>query len=230
VGDKLALMGTGTFFRLDGQLWLVTAAHVVPDVQNLRELAIPMRTAGQFLTLGNCILCRPNNFNLDVAIILIQGTEFQRLIPQNWRVLDESNITRFDPAGLVYVIAGYPREILAKTGMNWLGSFTQVYTRPYPGGADDADHPMFRLAYARSTSDASGKPGETPNLEGVSGASVWALTNRPGELWTPVNMLKVVAVQVSFKHSDYIGAEWWTLVREVLRGWAMEQAASNSTQ
>jgi hypothetical protein len=226
VGDKLALMGTGTFFRLEGHLWLVTAAHVIPDEQSLRELAVPMRTAGQFLTLGNCILYRPNSLNLDVAIVLIQDTAFQQLVPQNWRVLGESNITRFNPAGSTYIIAGYPRETLGKKEMNWLDSFTQIYTNPYSGGADDADHSMLRLTYSRSASDHSGKLARTPNLEGMSGASVWAITNRPGELWAPDNVLKVVAVQVSFKHSDYIAAEWWTLVREVFRRWADEEAAS----
>jgi hypothetical protein len=38
----------------------------------------------------------------------------------------------------------------------------------------------------------------------------------------PDNVLRVVAIQVSVKHSEYIGAEWWTLVREVLRRWASE--------
>jgi|SRR5215471_2119072 len=224
VGDKLALMGTGTFFRLEGHLWLVTAAHVIPDEQNLRELAVPMRTAGQFLTLGNCILYRPNNPNLDVAMVLVQDTAFEQLVPQNWRVLVESNISRFDPAGSTYMIAGYPRETLSKKEMNWLDSFTRIYTNPYPGGADDADHSMFRLTYSRSATDHSGKISRTPSLEGMSGASVWSVTDRPGELWTADNVLKVVAVQVSFKHSDYIAAEWWTLVREVLRRWADEKA------
>ena len=222
VGENLALMGTGTFFCLEGHLWLVTAAHVIPDEQSLTKLAVPMRTAGQFLTLGNCTLYRPDNLNLDVAIVLIQDAEFQQLVAQNWRVLDESNITRFDPAGSVYIIAGYPLETLAEKGMNWIASFTQIYTSPYPGGADDADHQMFRLTYSRSASHPSRGLVETPNLEGLSGASVWALTNLTDDLWATDKVLKVVAVQVSFKHSDFIGAEWWTLVREVLRRWATE--------
>jgi len=82
---------------------------------------------------------------------------------------------------------------------------------------------MLRLTYSRSASDHSGTLARTPSLEGMSGASVWAVTNASGELWAPDNVLKVVAVQVSFKHSDYIGAEWWTLVREVFRRWADEE-------
>ena len=34
----------------------------------------------------------------------------------------------------------------------------------------------------------------------------------------------VMAVQVAFKHDEYISAEWWTLVREVFRRWADQQA------
>lgn len=97
------------------------------------------------------------------------------------------------------------RLIVFKKELNWLDSFTQIYTSPYPGGADDADHQMFRLKYARVASHPSGRLAETPNLEGVSGASVWALTNRAEGLWTPEKVLKVVAIQASFKHGDYIG-------------------------
>lgn len=216
---QLALMGTGTFFRLENHLWLVTASHVVPDEENLRNLAVPMRTTGQFLTLGNCTLYRPDNLNLDVATILLQGNDFEQLVPVNWRVLDDNNVTAFDSGVSEYVIAGYPRETLAKHRMDWAKSFVRIYTYPYPGGITDADHSIFRLSYARSTSSSQGAPTQTPHLAGVSGASVWALPKLKSSLWTPNDALKVVAVQVSFKHSDYISAEWWSLVREVFRRW-----------
>jgi hypothetical protein len=224
--DKLALLGTGTFFRLEERLWLVTAAHVIRDEADLKELGIPMKTAAQFLTLGNCTLYRPNNLNLDVAIVLVQDTEFEEYVYSNWRVLDDSNITRFNPAISRYIVAGYPRETLAKTAINWRKSFTQIHVGPYPGGAGDADHSMFRLAYSRTASDSSGSVTNTPSLSGVSGASVWAVMDAAAPPWAPEKVLKVVAVQVSFKHSDYIGAEWWTLVREVFRRWSDEQENS----
>jgi hypothetical protein len=58
--EKLALLGTGTFFRLEGLLWLVTAAHVIDSESDLRQAAVPMRSSAQFVTLGNCTLIRPN--------------------------------------------------------------------------------------------------------------------------------------------------------------------------
>jgi hypothetical protein len=225
IGDKLALMGTGTFFDLEGELWLVTASHVIAGEEDLRELAIPMRTTDQFLTLGNCTLYRPDTSQLDVAIVLIQGEEFQKLAPQNWRILNENNIARYNPAVTGYIIPGYPREILAKNQLDWPNSFTRIYTTPIHGSVEDADHPVLRLVYARSAMNDAGATVETPHLEGISGTSVWAVKAADG-LWAPEKILKVVAVEVSFKHDEYITGEWWTLVRELLRRWKAGQFRS----
>jgi hypothetical protein len=223
---KLALLGMGTFFSLDGQLWLVTAAHVVKHRDDLKELAVPMRSLGRFITLGNCCLYRPSNLDLDVALIHIQDADFKRYVSENWRVLDDSNVIRFDPSASRYIVAGYPRETLANKNMDWHKAFTQIHAGPYSGGAADASHPVFRLAYSRSAPDLSGAVTDTPDLHGVSGASVWAVVNAADGIWAPEKALKIVAVQVSFKHSEYIGAEWWTLVREVLHRWSADEASS----
>jgi hypothetical protein len=45
--------------------------------------------------------------------------------------------------------------------------------------------------------------------------------NEDGGLWAAEKVLKAVAVQVGFKHDEYICCEWWTLVREVLRQWRL---------
>jgi hypothetical protein len=114
--------------------------------------------------------------------------------------------------------------------MNWRESFTQIYANPYPEGIDDADHPVLRLAYSRTAPSSSGGVTSTPHLGGFSGASVWAVMNNPKKLWAPWDIVKVVAVQVSFKHSAYISAEWWTLVREVFDRWFDEHAGVSSVQ
>lgn len=224
--DKLALLGTGTFFHLEGQLWLVTAAHVIRHADDLKEIGVPMRLSDRFITLGNCCLYRPNNLDLDVAIILIQDADFGRYASANWRVLDDSNITRFDPSASRYIVAGYPRETLAHKDMNWPQAFTQIYAGPYSGGVADAPHSVLRLAYSRSALDWSGAVTATPDLHGVSGASVWVAVNGVGDLWAAEKALKIVAVQVSFKHSEYISAEWWTLVREVFCRWSADGTSS----
>jgi hypothetical protein len=223
--DKLILLGTGTFFDFEGQLWLVTASHVIRSQEDLRELAIPMRSSEQFITLGNCTLYRPDNVELDVAIILIQDVKFRRQVLENWRVLDDRNVTRFDQGANQYLVAGYPRDTLAKKDLVWRNAFTQIYAGPYPGGGADAPHPMLRLAYSRRATDKSGADSDTPPLGGLSGSSVWTVVTDGEGVWAPEKTLKVVAVEVAFKHSEYIAAEWWTLVREVFRGWRLEQGA-----
>ncbi len=221
--DQLVLMGTGTFFRSEERLWIGTASHVVDTEEDLRQLSVPLKTADQYLSLGNCTLYRPDNLNLDVAIVLIQDKEFEQHVSENWRVLNEKNLTRFDPHNSRYIVAGYPKETLARKNLNWREAFTQIYTSPYPGGATDADHSILRLSYAERAPSSLGSVTDTPHLGGLSGSSVWAIEANPPFPWAAEKILKVVAIQVSFKHSEYIGAEWWTLVREVFRHWADEQ-------
>ena len=171
--EKLALMGTGTFLSLEGRLWLVTASHVVQTEQDLLELSVPLKTKGQYLSLGNCTLYRPDNLNLDVAIILVQDKDFEQLVYENWRVLNEQNLVRFNPANPKSIVAGYPRETLAHKNLNWHELFTQIYTSAYPGGAADADHSILRLTYARTAPSSFGSVTATPHLGGLSGSSVW---------------------------------------------------------
>lgn len=203
-------------------MWLVTASHVIPTEHDLRELGVPVRSRRQFLTLGSCTLYRPDNLNLDVAIILIQDEAFEQSVLENWRVLDESAIARFDARYPRYIVAGYPRETLARNRLNWRDSFTQIYTSPYPGGGADADHNVLRLAYAKAAPCSLGAIADTPHLGGLSGSSVWNVVPQTTGPWAPEKNLKVVALQVSFMHSEYISAEWWTLVLEVFRRWANE--------
>jgi large subunit ribosomal protein L30 len=161
---------------------------------------------------------------LDVAIILIQDKDFERLAGENWRVLNESSIARFDPRNSRYIVAGFSRETLARRQLNWRESFTQIYTSPYAGGAADADHSVLRLAYARAAPSSLGETANTPHLGGLSGSSVWNIISETDGPWAPEKILKVVALQVSFVHGKYITAEWWTLVMEVFHQWAMSNA------
>ncbi|SRR6266436_5194953 len=50
---KLALWGTGTFFRRGEILWLITAAHILQEVP-LKELAIPIAECGGRLFDREC--------------------------------------------------------------------------------------------------------------------------------------------------------------------------------
>jgi hypothetical protein len=108
--DKLALLGTGSFFSFLGKLWLVTAAHCIRSPDDLRELAIPMRSARRFSTLRNCCLVKPSNSAIDVAVVLLEDHELATCASQNWQMLDESNIWPANTSTSRFVVAGYPRE------------------------------------------------------------------------------------------------------------------------
>jgi hypothetical protein len=222
--DRLALLGTGSFFSFLGKLWLVTAAHCIRSPDDLRELAIPTRSARGFLTLGNCCLVKPSNSAIDVAVVLLGDNELAMCATQNWQILDESNIWPANASTSRFVVAGYPQEILAKTQLVWANAFTQIYTGPY-SGPTASSHPQLLLTYTRTAPGPLGDGSTTPDLSGLSGAGVWAVVDRPDGLWAPERVLQLAGVQSSFKHSAYIRAELWQAVLEVIRRWSVEESA-----
>ncbi|MNX56257.1 hypothetical protein D3C86_870460 [compost metagenome] len=65
-----------------------------------------------------------------------------------------------------------------------------------------------------------GKPVKTPELSGVSGASIWELHPTTG-IWTPESGTRVVGIQSAFRHLRYMrGKSWWAVAR------VLEQADS----
>ena len=61
----------------------------------------------------------------------------------------------------------------------------------------------------------TGEPIKTPELPGVSGASIWELRPVTG-VWTPEAATRVVGIQSSYMHSKYIRAKSWWAVAKVL--------------
>ncbi|SEF09574.1 hypothetical protein SAMN05444161_8289 [Rhizobiales bacterium GAS191] len=55
--------------------------------------------------------------------------------------------------------------------------------------------------------------GNTPEMPGVSGASIWELDEPSlGEFWAPERFTKAIAIQASYIHSKYLRAKsWWAV-------------------
>lgn len=216
--DRLALWGTGTFFKHGETLWLITAAHILKEAP-LKELAIPIAEAGKFYTFGNCTAYYPkqDEQDLDVAIIQLQDKDFCTHIAANWRIMDASQITRPTADMKRFLVAGYPRATVAKAGGIVREAFSQFYLDRYhlvPEGA----HPLvdFFLIYGRTAMGVDGQEKSTPHLGGISGASIWAIQDHVEGVWAPEKQLKIVGVQSGFKHDEYIEAKSWELVEQVL--------------
>jgi hypothetical protein len=217
-GDRTFVQGTGTFFKFGDKHYLVTAAHVFTGIDP-QELGVPDAPVNAHVwTFGNVTIHYPKDDDFDVAILHLQDEEFCARVSRTWLFLQPKNVA-VSPTADNYIVAGYPTETVTKVDSQLVSkALCQLYTGPYDGPVDGGRTQFdFFLRYTRNAKGAFGESRVTPNLSGVSGASVWAFGANSSSFWAPESLLKIVGIQVSFKHSSYVRAKSWALVYEVLR-------------
>lgn len=218
--DKVRVQGTGTFFEQDGRHFLVTAGHVFKGIDP-NELGVPERAGNDayIWRFGHAQIHHPKNTDeLDVGVVELGDKEFIELAVAGWRFLNASNLA--PPVSNIeqYIVAGYPD----KTVKNIDGTLTpaalfQIYTGPFDGEPRDGRGKFdLLLRYDRKAGNTYGRRKQTPSLEGVSGAAVYAVLPSKDGIWAPEIILKVVGIQTSFVHSEYIRAKSWGLVANLL--------------
>jgi hypothetical protein len=176
---------------------LLTAAHVF-DRATVGDLAIPLPNDGSWAFLRSTrsrVFVHPER---DIAFIMLEDPAFVRRLQTNWKSVPATHL-RADPAAdrktSLYVMAGYP----ASQSRRIDGA---VYMKPvvvFTGALDEG-----RLAYARTAERVDGLAIHTPELDGVSGALVWAVHDDEPDADC---LLRAAAVQVGFAHSQHLRTE-----------------------
>jgi hypothetical protein len=100
-----------------------------------------------------------------------------------------------DRAPRTFVVAGYPASQSRRVDGSVYMKPVVLFTR-----ALDAE----RLAYARTAERVDGQHIHTPELDGVSGALVWAVHDDAPDAGC---LLRAAAVQVAFAHGRYLRTE-----------------------
>jgi hypothetical protein len=218
VEDQLSLLGTGSFFHVEDRgVCLVTAAHVLRQARRDQvDVAVPMRSSSNYATLFayDEYLPEEDANDYDAAVVVLKDLDIKQQIRADWRVLNGGHPLPATKASNRFVVAGYPRELVAKEGGFTDRAFTQIYTDRY---GDRADPARLLLTYRREAQSPEGLR-NTPNLEGLSGALVWTILDSPsGGVWTPEQQFRVIGVQDAFKHDEYISVKPWDIVQEIVR-------------
>lgn len=82
----------------------------------------------------------------------------------------------------------------------------------------DATPPVFQYLdmffdYGHDATSVNGEAVKTPELPGVSSASIWELRRASG-IWTHEITTRIVGIQSAFLHSKYIRATtWWAVAK-----------------
>lgn len=175
-------------------LALLTAAHVFEHAA-AGDLVVPLPRDGGWLAL-RCtrlrVLAHPT---IDIALLVVGAGPVARRLRDNWTPVALAQLQLGSGAARaprLYALAGYPvsqtRRIDGRMYMKPVVLFTRAL--------DDE-----RLAYARTAERIDGLHIHTPELDGVSGALVWALHDDDCDADC---LLRAAALQTAFVHSRHL--------------------------
>ncbi len=196
VDGRAEPLATGSLVADGESLALLTAAHVFEQAA-VGDLALPLPQEGGWALLRSArprVIVHPER---DIAVIHLADCAFIRRLNANWKPLAATCLhgpAQDRPCSL-YVIAGYPASQARRID-------GAVYMKPvvvFTGALDDG-----RFAYARTAERMDGVAIHTPELDGVSGALVWAVHEDDPDTDC---LLQAAALQVAFVHGRYLRAE-----------------------
>jgi hypothetical protein len=174
------LVGGGTFLRLHGATYLLTAAHVAERMLDHERLAHTSSYGARPQLIQNPLVCQP--LPLDVAIVRIEESAVQAHSLKSWPatiLADRASNTERD----ILFVHGFPGE-----KSKWLPIVNGgIHSESLPFGTSDATSiwphydPDLHLAVIYPPDgwfDNQGRSIDMPNPEGLSGSALWQTYRR----------------------------------------------------
>jgi len=204
-GEPLA---TGCLYWSEGHLILVTCRHIFDDGLGLGDLHLPMGTSGRSVPLRALNARFIEHPHLDVAAIGLCPQKARAALQRHWFPvpLSTSRSSRAMPDRLV--IAGYPYAQMRRIGGIVYARPLVFFTRPI-----DVDANGWRANYGRTARRTDGLLVHAPELDGVSGATAWAIDEERDDIDC---VLLPAGVQCAFKHDRYVRGESIDVAQDML--------------
>ena len=205
---RAAVLASATLLMIGRRPALLTAAHVFDAGVRFGNLLAPLAEGHAFVSLAGARLARCDS--ADIAVIDFSGVAGAQLLVRGRQPVTVPGASRSPPsrrrrrvlaATRRVLVSGYPAA-LARFERGWLAArrltvFTQVQT-----AATSSVRRVDRLFdYGRIASRADGTAVHTPELEGMSGAGIWAFDARGR---SDGGYLRLAAVQSAYMHGRYL--------------------------
>lgn len=224
-------LASAALFRVGGRVVLVTCRHIFDDGLALGDLAVPRAHGPGLLPLARIaarVICHPQR---DLALIDLAPGRTRDELLRHWPAVplsEEALQCTQRPA--LYVLAGWPYAQMRRIDDTVFARPIVFFAAPAhapevllaDAGASElpALAPSLRVRYARVARRSDGVDVLAPALDGVSGATLWAVIEEGGAAGDC--LLQPTAVQCAFKHDAYARAEPLAIARglfeRVLRG------------
>lgn len=191
-------LASAAVFRIDGRVALMTCRHIFDDGVALGDLGVPRLRAPGVLWLRGAaarVIAHPQR---DLALIELAPCRTRDALLEEWPAVPlAAELVEHTLQPQCYVLAGWPYEQMRRVDH-------VVYARPlvfFTSPADGAETAL-RVRYARVARRCDGLHVHAPELDGVSGATLWAVLDEADAC-----VLQPAAVQCAFKHGAYARAE-----------------------
>jgi hypothetical protein len=206
---RLEPLASGCLYLSVGHLVLVTCRHVFDDGVALGDLVLPLGDSGRWLALRALearFMAHPER---DIAAIDLRSRSACAALRRFWRIVP------FDPHADVdacatqrLVVAGYPYAQMRRIDGAVFARPLVFFARPVVlRGAS------LHATYARTARRVDGVVVHAPELDGVSGATVWSVNDERDDVEC---VLLPAGVQCAFKHDQYARGEPIAGAREML--------------
>lgn len=189
-------LATAALFVVDGRVLLLTCKHALEQGVSIGDLGVPLGTDAIFWlrVAAPRVLAHPAR---DLACIAL-APRAAALLLVHWRAAP-LRVDRAPAAARTLAVVGYPYAQMRRHAHVMYARPLVMFTRGQAiGSAGD-----LRLCYGRVAVRVDGVEIHTPPLDGVSGATCWAVHDEDGDRC----VLQPIAVQIAFKHDEYARAE-----------------------
>jgi hypothetical protein len=196
VDGRLEPLATASLIEDGPWTALLTAAHIL-ERANIGDLVVPLPNDHRVLLLRSArvrVIVHPQS---DLAMIGFIDPAIARRLAENWVAFPLRQwCSGVRPNARAYAIAGYP--VANTRRAEGCVVVKPVVVLSCVVGADC-------YAYGRTATRVDGQEIHTPELDGVSGATVWAVDDEAPDGVSCV--LRPAAVQVAFQHSRHFRGE-----------------------
>lgn len=202
---RLQPLATAGLVRDADRVGLMTAAHIFEHAP-WGDLAVPLPRDGCVARLHSARVRLVMHADNDVAILWIGDRSLSQRLCANWEASSTAGFTITSSTPSTYVLAGYPACHARRVD-------GCVYVKPLVLFTESID--TERYLYARTAERTDGVTVWTPDLDGVSGALLWRISDEDDD--DVACVLRPAAIQVAFTHNAHLRAESMTCVLELLK-------------
>jgi len=232
-GERIAgIHGTGTLFKFLRKYFLLSASHVLEQIDQRSEknIGIPIdKDKPDLITLQNCKIYTFNDKEIrekcDFGIIGLTN-ELGKSLEQNYYFLNESNITFRIYEKMPIIITGYINKwtkfdkdnntLYSPTPFK-LMSRRKASQKNY----NEYDPRIHILAEYGETlflgGDENKRIPAEQELKGISGSSMWTIEDDTSNIWSAEKCVKVIGIQSAFMKEEYIKGTKWKYMAEAFK-------------